>query len=174
MMSLARSSRPRSVAPSREVELDAASTTRVPRIRINRAIEAAARGGFGDAIRLLEEEALACGGAENLPARALTTYAVALVETNRKRIQVAVELCRHALSREFVDPDLFADLGHVYVVAGMRRRALEAVNRGLAIDPQHARLITLRKEMGLRRRPVLGFLERGHPLNVFLGRLLHA
>jgi hypothetical protein len=48
-----------------------------------------------------------------------------------------------------------------------------AVERGLKLDPDHPGLLTLQKEIGTRRRPVLRFLDRDHPVNVFLGRMRH-
>ena len=45
---------------------------------------------------------------------------------------------------------------------------------GLKIDPHHPGLLVMRKELGIRSRPVLPFLDRGHALNQFLGRIRHA
>ena len=55
-----------------------------------------------------------------------------------------------------------------------RRLAVNTIERGLKLDPDHKGLLELKQEIGARRKPVLGFLGRDNPLNVFLGRLRHS
>ena len=45
--------------------------------------------------------------------------------------------------------------------------------RGLEVDSTHAGLMTLRRELGERRQPVLSFLPRRHALNRWLGMARH-
>jgi len=60
------------------------------------------------------------------------------------------------------------------VLLNERRLAVTTVEHGLQLDPEHKGLLELKKEIGSRRRPVLAFLGRDNPLNVFLGRLRHS
>jgi hypothetical protein len=39
------------------------------------------------------------------------------------------------------------------------------------IDPQNAAILAEMRALGIRRRPVLGFLRRGHLINRWFGRL---
>jgi len=91
---------------------------------------------------------------------------------NRKREGLA--LCEHAVKIEFFQPENQLNLARTLMLNGNRRKAVEAIERGLKIDSDHAELRKLLLEIGHRRRPVLGFLDRDNFLNVFLGRLRHS
>ena len=91
---------------------------------------------------------------------------------NRKREGLA--LCEHAVKIEFFQPENQLNLARTLMLNGNRRKAVEAIERGLKIDSDHAELRKLLLEIGYRRRPVLGFLDRDNFLNVFLGRLRHS
>lgn len=92
----------------------------------------------------------------------------------RRQVREGLRLCDHAVKLEFYQPDNQLNLARTLVLAGDRRRAMEAVRRGLAIDREHTELRALAEQLGERRPPVLGFLSRGHFLNVLLGRIRHA
>ena len=96
---------------------------------------------------------------------------VALVQ---KKFKVAVDLCRRAIDLEFYNGDHYANLARTYVAAGNRKKAVETVEAGLKILPEHEELLTVRKELGIRARPPVPFLDRKHPLNVSLGQSRHA
>ena len=98
-------------------------------------------------------------------------YGIAKFKNKRRE---GLALCEHAVKMEFYQPDNQLNLARTQLLNGNRKRALEAVDRGLKIDSDHAELLALKAEMGSRRPPVLGFLDRGNFLNVFLGRLRHS
>jgi len=83
----------------------------------------------------------------------------------------ALDFCRQASQLEQFDPDVCCNLGRVLMRLGRRREAFDAFLRGLKVEPRHARIRRALRVMGVRRRPVLSFLPRQHPLNVLLGRL---
>jgi len=85
-----------------------------------------------------------------------------------------LRLCEHAVKVQFYEADNHWNLARVNVLAGHRRNAVNAINGGLKLDPDHEGLLALKKEIGLRRSPVLKFLSREHALNVLLGRIRHA
>ncbi|HEX2254842.1 MAG TPA: tetratricopeptide repeat protein [Thermoanaerobaculia bacterium] len=97
-------------------------------------------------------------------------YGVAVSE---RRVAEGVKLCRHAVRVEFYQPEAWLNLARAENLAGHRREAVAALQRGLALDGDHPELVQLRKTMGLRRNPVLPFLARGHLLNRILGRVRH-
>ena len=68
-------------------------------------------------------------------------------------------------------PELFHNLGRVRVMLRDRKGALSAFNKGLSLDRNDARIQKELVKMGTRRPPVLGFLNRQHPLNKYLGIL---
>jgi hypothetical protein len=61
-------------------------------------------------------------------------------------------------------------MAKIYLLAESRRKAYEELERGLALAPSHPDLKRLQRDMGVRQRPVIGFLSRDNPLNVKLGK----
>lgn len=98
-------------------------------------------------------------------------YGIAKFKNKRRE---GLALCEHAVKIEFYQPDNQLNLARTHLLNGNRKRALEAIERGLKIDREHHELLELKQELGSRRPPVLGFLDRGNFLNVFLGRLRHS
>ncbi|MHB8473542.1 MAG: tetratricopeptide repeat protein [Gammaproteobacteria bacterium] len=85
----------------------------------------------------------------------------------------AVALCRDAAADDMRAVEVHYNLALAEFKLNNRRRALLALQRGLAIDSVNPELRRLRVIMGNRRHPVLRFLNRNHPLNKWLGRLTY-
>ncbi|HEX7705667.1 MAG TPA: tetratricopeptide repeat protein [Thermoanaerobaculia bacterium] len=92
----------------------------------------------------------------------------------RKQYKPAIELCRRAIELEFYNGDHYANLGRVYLAAGNRRKAVETVEQGLKNIPEHGYLLDVRRQLGVRARPPVPFLDRTNPINVSLGQARHA
>lgn len=122
-----------------------------------------------DRLRPLEPLA----GRPDVPHLVLSYLGHALARCERKHAE-GTALCERALEVEFFRAETWANLGWVRLHARDRRGAHDAVRRGLAIDPLDPGLLELARLLGRRRRPVLPFLRRQHPLNVALGRLRQA
>jgi tetratricopeptide (TPR) repeat protein len=103
-------------------------------------------------------------------ARYLSLYGLCLGTVLRRRYE-GVRFCREAAELERFNPDIHCNLGQMLIVAGRRRDAYEAFIRGLRVQPDHQSIIRALKEMGIRRSPVIPFLNRANPINVCLGRL---
>lgn len=84
-----------------------------------------------------------------------------------------LNLCRRAAAEETRRGEVFENLARAELKLGHRKQACDALRRGLKIDRANPALKALREEMGMRRRPVLGFLDRDNPLNRFLGKLTY-
>jgi tetratricopeptide (TPR) repeat protein len=97
--------------------------------------------------------------------------AIALV---RKQMKPAVDLCRRAIDLEFYNGDHYANLARVYVAANNRKKALDTVEQGLKLVPEHGYLLAVRKTLGIRARPAVPFLGRTNAINVSLGQARHA
>ena len=76
-----------------------------------------------------------------------------------------------AVEREPENPDLWWNAARVRLAAGSPQAALQAVARGLALDPDHGGLRALLRRLERRSRPAVRFLTRDHPVNRVLGRL---
>jgi Flp pilus assembly protein TadD len=102
----------------------------------------------------------------------LSFLGVAVARAQRKWA-AAVELCETALSLRRSEAQLYLNLAEVYVSAGRRDDAVEALDRGLFYLSADPRIRRARANLGRRRSPVLPFLDRGHFLNRRLGKLRH-
>jgi tetratricopeptide (TPR) repeat protein len=96
---------------------------------------------------------------------------VALVQ---KEYKPAIELCKRAIDLEFYSGDHYANLARVYAVAGNRKKAVDTAEAGLKLAPENELLRTVRKELGVRSRPLVPFLDRANPINVTLGQARYA
>ena len=92
----------------------------------------------------------------------------------KREYKGAIDLCKRAITLEFYNGDHYANHTRVYAAAGNRKKALETVEAGLKMHPEHAELLAARKELGIRARPTVPFLDRSHPVNVSLGQARHA
>lgn len=92
----------------------------------------------------------------------------------KRQFKPAIDLCRRAIEIEFYNGAHYANLARVYVAAGNRRKALETVEDGLRLVPGDDTLLAVRKELGVRSKPAVPFLDRTNPINVSLGQARHA
>lgn len=106
-------------------------------------------------------------------ANGLSFFGLCLALVQRK-YKPAVDLCRRAIDLEFYNGDHYANLARVYSAAGNRKKAIEIAEAGLKIVPDHEELQKARRELGVRSRPTVPFLDRAHPINVTLGQSRHA
>lgn len=86
----------------------------------------------------------------------------------------AVALCQSAAKQEFFNPDLYLNLARLYLGFGFKAEGVRYLRRGLMIDPAHAAILQVLRDLGDRSPPVLGFLPRRHPINRWLGAVRHA
>ena len=99
----------------------------------------------------------------------LTSYGLCLA-LHRGRIKEAAEFCWLGVERDRYNPDAYHNMARVWIAGRSRRKALDAIEKGLAVEPRHGALLRLQAEIGVRKRPVIPFLHRDNPLNVSLGR----
>ena len=88
-----------------------------------------------------------------------------------RRFDRALELCRSAAKEEFFNPALYHNLARLHLAFGFKAEGIRFLRRGLMIDPQNAAILAEMRALGIRRRPVLGFLRRGHVFNRWFGRM---
>lgn len=92
----------------------------------------------------------------------------------KKEFKTAVTLCKRAIDLEFYNGDHYANLSRVYAAAGNRKKAVEAADSGLRLQPENEMLRAARRALGVRSRPSVPFLDRANPINVSLGQTRHA
>ena len=146
------------------------------RSKLERAIDLAKDEEFLSALTLF----LDVFGTEDMPplqvAKAvggLSYFGLCLALVSRK-YKTAIDLCKRAIDLEFYHGEHYANLTRVYVAAGNRKKALETAEAGLKVAPEDDDLLNARKELGIRARPAVPFLDRSNPINVSLGQARHA
>jgi Flp pilus assembly protein TadD len=89
----------------------------------------------------------------------------------RGDVEAGIQVCVEAVRAGRGLPDTYCALGIVLLAIGDRAKARAAFLKGLGVDPRHSQLRARIRSMGVRRRAILPFLERAHPVNRFLGRV---
>ncbi len=97
---------------------------------------------------------------------------VVLARSERKWGE-AERLCDSAVRMKRNQAQLYLNLAEVYAAAGRRDDAVETLQAGLKFARRDVRLNIAMNKLTPRRRPILSFLGRKHPLNRQLGILRH-
>jgi len=112
----------------------------------------------------------------------LSYYGCLLAIVDRK-YNKGIATCQKAIEklqvRTFCDEDkgysiCYYNLGKTYSTAGKRKESLDAFNIGLSYDPGNGHIQKELESMRVRKRkPLIPFLDRQHPLNKYLGIALY-
>ncbi|MCG8458762.1 MAG: tetratricopeptide repeat protein [Holophagales bacterium] len=111
-------------------------------------------------------------GEEELPALFYSYLGYGMARY-RNQQRLGLVMCRNALQLELYQPEAYYFLAKTLLLRDDRRSALEVIDQGLAVDPEHRQLQALQQRLGERKPPVVPFFARRHPLNRWLGRLRH-
>ena len=106
-----------------------------------------------------------------IPPAVLAAYGLAVGMSSD--VKEGIEICLRGLNTDRRNPEIYLSLARLHAQSGSRKRAIDAIDRGLSFSPKHAELLALQKQLGQRQPPMLPFLSRDHPVNVKLGRLAH-
>jgi tetratricopeptide (TPR) repeat protein len=107
-----------------------------------------------------------------VPANALSYYGLCLA-LHKGHYKEAARFCELAIAAERDEGGHYLNLARVWQHGGNRKKAVEAIERGLTTSPRYTALQKFRDQVGLRSQPVLSFLTRDDPLNKALGKLRH-
>jgi tetratricopeptide (TPR) repeat protein len=102
----------------------------------------------------------------------LSYYGLALARLGRD-LAGAEDSCLAALRMKRTQAHLYLNLAEVYLRIGQREYALSTLYNGLQYTRWDNRLVRALELLGIRRPPVLTFLDRGNFLNRHLGKLRH-
>ncbi len=141
--------------------------------RITEAVELTRKEQYEEALALFDEHlsTLTSGSLEDkrIAAGALSFYGLCVAKI-RRRYGEAVKYCNISIRSNMFDPDHRYNLALVYLECDDRRRAVESLSAGLKLKPGHPGINKIFDTIGRRQKPVIGFLPRDNPLNVWLGR----
>jgi tetratricopeptide (TPR) repeat protein len=126
-------------------------------------------GEFKKAVVLLKKEA-------NRPFAELkvrSLYGLAMASSDRSfyGFHRGIKWCSAALAQKEDDPYLLVNLGKVYLFHGLRVKALEYLNRAMALAPDDSYVRETRGMLGFRQRLKAPFLIRTNPINITLGKI---
>jgi tetratricopeptide (TPR) repeat protein len=134
-------------------------------------LEAVGRGDFLDALAYFEATLELAGGEPGrLPVAAMSYYGLCLAMVS-DRLPEARDICEAAAEAAPSSPEMHLNLSRVCIRQGDRAHAFRTLVRGLRVDPRHPGIVEAMRRLGFRRRPVVSFLPRQHPLNRLLGSL---
>lgn len=90
-----------------------------------------------------------------------------------KKFQEAEKYCQKAIEIQIFKAQFYVNLGEIYLLGGKKRLAHQMFSEALKWDKANAHARKHLKGMGVRRKPVIPLLSRGHPVNVALGKMRH-
>lgn len=102
------------------------------------------------------------------------SYLGLLLAVAERRWADGERLCTDALRLKRSHPQLYLNLAEVYLSAGRKDDAVEALSEGLRFTQQNPGIARVLGQLGQRRQPVLSFLDRRNAVNRWLGRVRHA
>jgi hypothetical protein len=71
------------------------------------------------------------------------------------------------------EPMLYVNFGRVLLERGERMKARDQFMKAYRLDNTNAPAALELSRMGVRKKPVIPFLSRNNPLNVYFGKLRH-
>lgn len=87
------------------------------------------------------------------------------------RVKEGLKLCQHSIKVEFYESENYLNLARTCLLDKDRGGAVQAIRKGLKVDPQNLELLALYRDLGIRAEPALPFLSRNNLINRILGRI---
>ena len=94
--------------------------------------------------------------------------AIAAAERNWDK---AEEICYRAVQMKRTQAELYINLAEVYRLAGKKDDAVEVLTIGRQMTRKDPRILAALRKYGIRRPPVISFLDRQNFLNKKLGKV---
>ena len=102
----------------------------------------------------------------------LMAYHGQCIAMERHEYRKGLALCKQAVEQEPNNSNLWLIFGRTCLLAGKKPTAFKAFRRGLKVGRNPAIAAEL-KRLGQRKSPVIGSLDRDHPINRYLGIVFH-
>jgi len=127
------------------------------------------RNNYGDALKLLEQ------ALKISPENPVYLSTMGMCESMMGDSAKGEQMCMLALqlAGNERDPMLYVNFGRVLLERGERMKARDQFMKAYRIDNTNAPAALELSRMGVRKKPVLPFLGRNHPINVYLGKVRH-
>lgn len=89
----------------------------------------------------------------------------------QRKVREGMALCEHSIKVQFYEPENYLNLAKIHLLRNNRGKAVEAIHQALKLSPKHPGVTNILRKIGYRRRPVIPFLSRNNPLNIWLGKM---
>ena len=109
-------------------------------------------------------------GDEPLPG-AFYSYLGYGLASHEREYQEGLDLCKIGVEVSEFEVESYLYLAKTYMLFGRRKPAIDALERGLRVDPEDEKLARMRSEFGWRRSTAVSSLPRGHFVNRLSGEL---
>ena len=112
----------------------------------------------------------------------LLSYYGCLEAIIHKNYKFGIETCLRAIEmlnettpfgQEIFYPTFYLNLGRAHLASKNKESAVRAFQKGLSYDKENKDILWEITKLGARRRPLIPYLERGNPINKYIGVLLH-
>lgn len=110
----------------------------------------------------------------------LLSYYGSMISIAEKKHKDGIAICKSAIEKldstvpfgqEFFYPVFYLNLGRAYLAADLKKEAIDAFVKGLAVDGNNTDLKWEMKKLGERKSPPLPFLPRGSFINKYIGKV---
>jgi len=100
------------------------------------------------------------------------SYYAFCIAKERGQFSKAISLCSEAIKKEPQNSLIYLNLGRICRLSKKKEDAVKIFREGLKFEVNQQIIDELTK-LGIRKRPVIPFLNRRNPLNKYLGIILH-
>ena len=121
----------------------------------------------------------------------VNSYLAYCMAKERDQVQEGLQMCQVAMAAEPKNPAHYLNLGRIHLLAGDKSKAIGTFWKGISkasstqrhVGPdtgihdhsrEHALILDELRRLGIRKRLPFPSLDRSHPLNKFVGKLLAA
>ncbi len=101
----------------------------------------------------------------------IRSYLGLCLAIERGQISEGIALCKDAIAEDTDNPVHYFHLGRIYLREKRKAEAIEIFRQGLARGDS-AEIRSMLENLCIRKKPVLPFLQRNHPLNKYTGKIL--
>ena len=89
-----------------------------------------------------------------------------------KKLKEGIAFCKKGLTRKDQAPEHYLYLAELYLLNRQNGEAYKTVEEGLRIFKNNPRLSDKIKEFGLRKKSPVPLLDRSHPVNKVIGKII--
>lgn len=134
---------------------------------IEKGIDCLEKGWAPDAVTCFEEVLEKYGRISSV----LSWLGIAKARSKQGDLRPAEQLCKEAIQHEYYNASYYRNLAEVYMIWSNKPKAMSILRHGIRITRGDDVLVKELKKLGVRRTPVIPFLGRSNPINIYCGKV---